>query len=507
MSSPAAQPPDVLVVVMDAVRGSDFPLGPYAVGGMPFVRSLAARSIVFPRAASVAPWTIPSHASLLTGLYPWEHGSNVRNQLRFPPAAGMLPTGLRSLGYRSLSLSANFLLGSEFDWVQSFDEACWGGWWEPYFRAVATTSPVFCSPTSISGSSGGIPPRPPRQLRGLVRQGMPWAHRFPWILAGVNRFRGRLQGDSDHGGLAVSPWIEPTLGRWLAAQPRSRPLFVFVNLLDAHEPYFPDPALNPTWQRWWRQARTRQDRLNFLSGSWQPRSEEYARLRQGYREMIRLLDHRLAGIVGAFEAAGRWDNTLFVLTSDHGQAFGDQGLLFHMLRVDEAEIRIPLWVRRPRDADGGTRAVGWGSLIDVVPTVLREIGAPGPVVPTPPSGLPLQQLLDAPRPTPVFAAADGIGWAPMLENLSPERRAAIDRIWVAAYDGPEKVVLDVAQNELHGYRIDRDPDEQFDLWATEGARLSGLAESTRTIARQLSGEVPATVPAGVEARLRSWGYL
>jgi arylsulfatase A-like enzyme len=504
MASPPAQPPDVLVVIMDAVRWSDFPLGPYAVGGMPFVRSLAARSIVFPQAASVAPWTIPSHGSLLTGLYPWEHGSHAHGEMRFPPPARTLPIGLRSLGYRSLSLSANFLLGSEFGWIESFDEAAWGGWWEPYLRTAPQLAPAFASPSLSTGRSAVIPPRPPPQLRSVVRQAMPWAHRFPWTLAGLNRLQQQIRGQTDHAGLAISPWIEPTLSRWLAAQPRSNPVFVFVNLLEGHEPYFPDPELNPTWRRWWRQARTRQDRLNYLAGRWQPRSDELARLRQGYREMIRLLDQRLSNLVGAFVEAGRWDNTLLVLTSDHGQAFGEQGLLFHMLRVDEAEIRIPLWVRRPHDADGGARAKGWASLIDVAPTVLDEIKAPHQAGT---SGLPLPQLIDAPRPSPLYAAAGGIGWAPMLESLSPERRAAIDRIWVAAYDGSEKVVLDAAKDELHGYRLDRDPNELFDLWSTDGGRWSNLAASTREIARLLSGESKAAIPKGVEGRLRSWGYM
>ncbi|MCI4351653.1 MAG: sulfatase-like hydrolase/transferase, partial [Thermoplasmata archaeon] len=59
---------------MDCVRARDFPGGPEPVTGMPTVEALAKESVQFPRAVSPAPWTIPSHASLFTGLYPWEHG-------------------------------------------------------------------------------------------------------------------------------------------------------------------------------------------------------------------------------------------------------------------------------------------------------------------------------------------------------------------------------------------------------------------------------------------------
>ncbi|MCI4366576.1 MAG: sulfatase-like hydrolase/transferase, partial [Thermoplasmata archaeon] len=78
--------PDLLVVVLDCVRALDFAGGPEAVTPMPFSESLLRESIRFPKAAATAPWTIPSHASIFTGMYPWENGVHMLKELRLDPS-------------------------------------------------------------------------------------------------------------------------------------------------------------------------------------------------------------------------------------------------------------------------------------------------------------------------------------------------------------------------------------------------------------------------------------
>src|ERR1700693_5078851 len=99
--------PDLLVVVMDCVRASDFPGGTSPVPGMPTAEKLVRESIRFPRAISVAPWTIPSHASLFTGLYPWENGVHMLRELRLDPSVPTLAGMLAKAGYSTFSLSSN----------------------------------------------------------------------------------------------------------------------------------------------------------------------------------------------------------------------------------------------------------------------------------------------------------------------------------------------------------------------------------------------------------------
>src|SRR5215469_5335127 len=102
--------PDLLLVVLDCVRAWDFPGGRSAIGPMPFVEGFRRESIHFPRAASVAHWTVPAHASMFTGLYPWEHGVHAKGKLKLDPSIPTVAGHLRDAGYRTLCLSANGLV-------------------------------------------------------------------------------------------------------------------------------------------------------------------------------------------------------------------------------------------------------------------------------------------------------------------------------------------------------------------------------------------------------------
>lgn len=503
------RPPNLLIVVMDCMRADDFPGSPTAVTGMPVAEALRKESWVFPRAASPCSWTIPSHASLFTGLYPWEHGAHAKGNLQLGAMVPRVPQLLRQLGYRTLSLSANHLVSPALGLVDGFDRCGWAGWWEPYYRPGPRPAPPHLS--------GVVEGNGTSQLEKL-RQGPAWrllkrssraVYRFPFLLDAAGRVVRHLTAPESNGELAISPWIEPTLERWLADTPADQPVFGFINLLEAHEPYYPDHELAKGLLDWWRYSRTRQDGVGWLAGRWEPSTSDLARLRTMCREMVRALDRRLGRIVQVMRDAGRWDNTALVLTSDHGQAFGEHGMLFHMLRLNESLVRIPLWYRPPGGVGGGRVGKGWASLVDVAPTLLEAAGDSGALLS---SGLPLDHLLDTPRPSPAFSVADGLVWTTIIPEhergrLSARRRAEFDHIWVAGYQGSRKLLYQAGREPPALYDIDADPGEEVDLWPTEGGRFTELSEETRRIARQLTESRTPPTPPDVEDRLRSWGYI
>jgi arylsulfatase A-like enzyme len=330
-------------------------------------------------------------------------------------------------------------------------------------------------------------------------------HRYPGILDVASGVVGRVRGGPNaNDGIHVSPWIEPALATFLRSQGAETPVYTFINLLEAHEPYFPTPEVAPGILDWWRFARVRQDRMGWLTKAWDPDPRSMERLRLMYRASVRAIDQRIQSIVRVFEEAGRWENTLMLLTSDHGQALGEHDLFFHMLRVDEAEVRIPLWVRWPRGKDGGRTAAGWASLVDFVATSAEAAGLPPPVRARTTS---LSQLIDRPRSGPVFSVADGILADPMLQGLEGDRRSEYDRLWVAAYEGNTKLTLDVDRNELRAYNIDSDPGELHVTWSGSGEGPTALAESVHEVARRMQGTRGPTISDETEERLRAWGYL
>lgn len=503
--------PNVVVVVLDCGRHYDFPGGPGPVR-MPFVESLRSEVVEFPRAVSPSPWTVPGHASLFTGQYPWEHRVHMKGQLFLDPSTPTIASRLRDLGYASLALTANGLVSPSFGLLNGFDEAVVGEWWEKFLRVSPTGSvlpaPPGVMPARPSSGSGpeargrsGPSAVPSRLAHSLVEGQDP-----VWMGSAVNVLNlglHRLRQSGLPYPLPISPWIEPTMEQWVAALSPERPIFCFVNFLETHEPYIADPARRGGALGWARHALLRQDKTGFLAGRWNPSPSQFGRLRTLYRDALGALDRRIVMLVDILRRAQRWENTLFVLTADHGQAFGEHGYLFHATRVWEPLLRVPLWVRWPLGRGGGRQATGWASLIDVLPTVLEACGASEGLRG---SGLPLTQLVGAARPGPALAMSDGLQGKQNLAQLAPDRVALWDTPWIAGYADDRKLLLDLERDELQVYEVMRDPKELRDRWPEEKNTLSDLGQQVRDAGHALTGRAPAPVTADIASRLKSWGY-
>ncbi len=492
------RPPNVLVVVMDCVRASDFPGGRDPVA-MPFAERLRADSLVFPRAASVAPWTLPSHASLFTGLYPWEHGCHGRGHLHLGGEFPRLASGLRRAGYSTLSLSANPIIGPEYGLTDGFEAAAWGEWWEQVHRHRS-------APRGVRGDIPGMRPSgstAPRRRDRLGRTLKTMATRVPAILSLGEALGRRLRPDPGFPVGGMNPWIEDLLARWLHVQPKDRPTFCFINLLDAHEPYVLDPSESAGWADWWASMRIPQDVLALLGTAEAISPVDRERLNRLYRRSLRTLDDRLRRIIEIYQEAGRWSDTLLVLTSDHGQAFGEHGMVWHGVRTDEELLRVPLWVRLPQDDRGGTEAQGWGSPLDVLPTVLQVTGVPWEGTP---SGRSLLRLIGEERDGPLIGCGDGLGWnQPFLQRLAPGRRQQLDQLSMAGYVGQYKVVNELPSDRVHLFHFGPGGIEELPSGELESRGLGGTLSQVRFAGRALLGMV-ASGTDEVDERLRSWGY-
>jgi len=302
----------------------------------------------------------------------------------------------------------------------------------------------------------------------------------------------------------MARWIEPTFAEWVARTPAETPIYAFINLLDAHEPYFRRPSSGPALASWLKYATTRQDTISWLTGKVTPSPDDLELIHGLYRQMIQGMDARIQALVEALRVSGRWDNTVLILTSDHGQAFGEHGMVFHMLRVDEQLIRIPLYLRLPGGEQGGTVAKGWANLIDVAPTALGLAEVP---YTTFPSAVDLSALIDRERFQPVVAISDGIIWKHFRNKFNAERTRAIDRVFATAYLGDKKVVVDTVDQRISAYDIVRDPAESTDLWANESEALRPLADAATAAGLKTSGATLAELTPDVEDRLKAWGYI
>jgi arylsulfatase A-like enzyme len=496
--SPASHAPDVVVIVMDCVRAREFPGGSNAVR-MPFVESLRSNSVSFPRAVSVAPWTLPSHASLFTGLYPWEHGCHGRASLRLDPRHERLASTLRRHGYRTASFSGNPIISPFYGLVDGFELSEWGEWWEQVQRVKTSPSHLY-----RASEGGGAPEARPLSFRDRAGRAVKtMMTRYPATLSVTDAAARRVVNPGRSWPAAMNPWIERDLERWLGDQPGTDPTFVFVNSIDAHEPYILDPADSDSLSDWWRHMRVPQDVLALLASETPPPRADLDLLLDLYRRAVAHFDRRIAGLVDLYRSAGRWENTLFVLTSDHGQAFGEHGMIWHGARTDEEMLRIPLMVRFPGGELGGSEGVGWATPMDVPATVFDVAGLSGE---SGRSGHSLRYLARSPRPAALYSAGDGTEWnRPFMAQLSARRQAELNRFSIAGYLGNIKVELDALTGAAR--LVNLGPASRSGMASeAESPERVELESGARRAASELLHPTGSGVTAAVDDRLRSWGY-
>jgi arylsulfatase A-like enzyme len=437
-------PPNVVLLVLDTVRADHIGCYGYERAATPFLDELAGGADRYTRAESTAPWTLPSHASMFTGVFPFQHGADsgrspqgrVFDARPLDPGRRTLAEALSSSGYRSAAFVANAAyLADVFGLNQGF---------ETYH----------------------VERGPAEQVNG---------HFFRW-LAGHT---------------------EPTRGE-------PQPFFAFLNYMDAHRPYntaaLPDPrsTLLPA-----PDPAPSGDLLDELYAQVMARSEAadpalVARIVGQYDNGIAWLDLAVEGVAKQLRARGLWENTLLIVTSDHGEYFGEHGLVEHSKDLYQEAIRVPLIVKRP----GQTR----GRVIDERTTLAA---LPGLVVANLPPHLRRSHATDFPlhdERSPVLAEIHFT----RAKDLAQPWGARFDRERTALYAANFKLILSTdGQNEL--FDLSADPGEQFDLHAQKPKLAEALAQRLRSLleAGATSGS-DATLPELGEAQLeelRRLGYL
>ncbi|HEX7069484.1 MAG TPA: sulfatase [Rhodothermales bacterium] len=320
--------PNVLFIVLDTVRARSLSLYGYERDTSPNLKRLAERGVVFDYAFSTAPWTLPSHASMFTGRYPHEleYGFRKRLSTRYP----FLAEAFHDRGYYTAGIVGNLLYCStEFGIDRGF----------AYYR------------DHIVSIAKGIQESALGQL--LLR----------WLELDT-RF-----GRHDTFGKKSADLINEQFLDWLGDRDDDRPFFAFLNYFDAHDPYLPPSPFD---------TRFRDERpMGYVTAqdltTWTP--AEIAELRDAYDAEIAYLDDRLGRLFDELEEDGVLDNTIVIITADHGEHFGEHGLLLHTGSLYEPLLRVPLLVFAPNGlVPAGTRISQFVSLRDLAATVVELAG-------------------------------------------------------------------------------------------------------------------------------------
>src|SRR4051812_36102269 len=483
--------PNVLLVVLDTARADHFgPLGGMAI--TPGFDDLAHRGSAAV-AISTSPWTVPSHASMFTGLLPFDHGvtgaaaiTGDRRLASLRPAieaqrGRWLPEVLRREGYRTVGVSANVWITKEMGFDVGFEE------FHPVGMAKVTPR-------------GAEPPRE-RRLRALAPEGLRGrAKRAARYLRDARRGR-------DFGAREALRRV-----RQLAAAPgEDRSWFLFVNVMEAHAPYLPPPGFGELAPK----DRFLAPRVNHrwlgdafvaaynVGAEEEPPREDVRLLRSLYRAEVEYADSFLMGALEAF--APHLDRTLVVVTADHGENLGEDHRLGHVAALDERLVRVPLAVAGP-DAPVVAEATSLATLPGMVASAVGLEGHPYPA----PGGIAVAQYESAWNH---LRRASEVG---QRHHLTPEQEALLHAPMSLATDGRSWLLRTGdaerawSSSGAAGPAAPRaaaaPPPAAGELIETAALRAALDAVATTPAAAAPAGATPEE-EAEIESRLRELGYL
>lgn len=299
-----AAKPDIALIVLDTVRADRLARYGHDRDTMPHLEKWSAGAFVAERAVSPAGWTAPAHASLFSGMGVSGHGvHNGRSRFVSTAFEGIpwLPSLLSAEGYSCVALSANTL----------------------------------ALPEEVEGFHRKIVPDRKKWLNSTI------GALFEKYVLGRNPLSERLRWRRPY---ADARSMTDIAIRYAA--PAAEPLFLFVNFLDAHSPYNP-PArsleeLGVTIDGHFPRFANHRD----LSQGWealpQSRSRNLAALYDGE---LRWLDTHLARLLRWIED-NLGEDTIVILTSDHGEELGEEGRVGHEFGLSQTLIHVPLFIAR-----------------------------------------------------------------------------------------------------------------------------------------------------------------
>lgn len=322
---PPSGAPSVLLLVLDTVRALELSAYGYFRPTSPAVAALGAEGVKFERAVATAPWTLPTHASIFTGRYQRDLSVGWLTPLDAGPPT--IAEHLAALGYATGGFVANHRYTTrEYGLDRGFQ--AYGDYAVVGNLAIGSTMLGRLAITAFNALTGRdvIPGR--KDAARIIDEFLAWQR-----------------------------------------QVGGRPYFAFLNFFDAHDPYAPESPYDLMF------AGVEPPARRIETG--RPHSaEEIQGLQDAYDGAITYLDVQLGRLFDSLRVAGTLDETLIIVTADHGEEFAEHGHLGHGSGLHFPALHVPLIVRWPGGGvPGGVEVDDPVSLVDLPATIIDLVGS------------------------------------------------------------------------------------------------------------------------------------
>lgn len=401
--------PNLLLVTLDTTRADRIGCYGYQQAETPNLDQLAAEGILFKQAVAVAPVTLPSHASILTGLYPPRHGVRDNVDFRLPESETTLAEHLKKHGYITGGVVGSIILSSDLGLNQGFD----------FYSELKQ------------------PPNP-----------KPSGARIQY-----KRILERPASEVTSSAIAFLDEI------------KEQPFFLWVHYFDPHYDYAPPVPYSERFS----------DRL--------------------YDGEIAYTDSQLGRLLNEIEHRGLAENTLIVVTADHGESLGEHGEETHALFIYEAAIRVPLIMKFEGIIPEGLSSPQLVSGVDLVPTLLELMNLP---------------LIENVHGVSFEKAARGLKQpareAAYAEAIHPEHAYGWSSLYALRDDKTK--FIEAPEPEL--YDLQKDPEELTNLATTRSEDVAAWRRQLNASLQEFGQADPSAqhlMDQEARERLASLGYI
>uniref|UniRef100_A0A7V4G7Q1 Sulfatase N-terminal domain-containing protein n=1 Tax=Desulfobacca acetoxidans TaxID=60893 RepID=A0A7V4G7Q1_9BACT len=358
--------PNIIIIVMDTAGAKRCSTYGHHLETTPGLSRIAREGTLYRRSFAPSTWTVPSHASLFSGLYPSEHGIDGKT-LAIPENLYSLPEVLQQMGYRTAAIScnglANFMRG--FDVFYEMDTL---------FKSEKYQQDRFALRALHLTSDSELT---------RFRQTMQYIfehHSYSFPLKNIidRLFKKHFTN------LYYRTWKATNRSFNIASHLfkqycGKQPLFIFMNLMESHWKYNPpleySNIIKTTAEE--RKKLLNYDVMDYYIKGISPDYMEKIYLL--YQQALWYLDKKLYEFYQALGQAGVRDQTMFAATSDHGEALGERGVWGHLFGVYNETIHVPLVVKYPAGVREPGEDMRLAQLNDLFATALEMIGVPLPL--------------------------------------------------------------------------------------------------------------------------------
>jgi arylsulfatase A-like enzyme len=426
--SPPAPRFNLILISIDTLRADHIGAYGYPLPTTPNIDAMAEDSLRMAECVAHAPMTLASHASLLTSLLPQHHGASIPRQSRLTEDAVTLAEVLAQHGYRTASFNG----GIQLDAAYGLDRG---------FELYESTKPHDALAQALTGQED--------RLRHSVERGIQWLDKTP------------------------------------------QPFFLFLHSYEIHHPYTPDEEYLELFDADYAGSlpdHISVELLESINADSQPLpAEDLSHIVHAYDAELRSADEAIGRLVAYLRERSLYDDTLIVVTSDHGEEFGEHGWVgWHAHSLYDELLLVPLILKFPGSRFAGVVDESQARGIDVAPTVLTALGVE---VPASYAGRDLALRVNEPS-----AAAVSMHDVPGSRPLWALRTPA----WKLKRVGRE-VLFDLAA----------DPKERRDVAARHPERAAALRKLGEKLLqeRRRPKDVTARLSADTQKQLRELGYI